>query len=186
MQSVLFSTAYDSFILDYIIHIGSVVELSPQQQKNEYTHSFRITTVRGPAYCYFKTEEIATRSRGILCSMLDKAKPYLFRSRGDLIDVSRIVSFGRVIRFKREDSKDKFGIPVQLATSSDKVSTLWITFQSESEAKNMRKALYCSIMSHYRPFSTNGAEPQHKCQERSANEKEYAGNQAEDADCAER
>jgi|GEM_PF-1317258 len=186
MQSVLYSTAYDSFILDYIIHLGPVVELSPQQQKNEYTHSFRITTVRGPAYCYFKTEGIAVRSRGILCRMLDEAKPYLFRSRGDLIDISQIVSFGRVIKFKKEDSKDKFGIPIQLATSSEKVSTLWITFQSESEAKDVRKALYCSIMSHYRPFLSKEADLQRQCQKRSADGEEEKENYAEDADCVER
>ena len=149
MQNTIFSTASDSFLVAHIVHVGPVLELSQQSRKSNNTHYFRITTSRGPAYCHFKSEDTARRSRGILGVMLGTVKPHLFRSKGDCIDISNIVSFGRVVKLKNSSTNDNHGFPVNLNTIADKGCTIWLTFQTEESAQNVRKALYASIMSYY-------------------------------------
>ncbi len=150
MQNVIFSTASDSFIVSHILHAGPVTEYTEQQRKGDNTHYFKITTRRGAAFCHFKNEETARRSRGVLGAMLGTVKPHLFRSKGDLLDVAAIVSFGSPVKLKNSNNEgDKFGFPVHLAIVSGKNDTVWLTFQTEESAKNVRKALYAALMSFY-------------------------------------
>lgn len=149
MQNVIFSTASDSFLVAHIVHAGAVTAYSEQQRKGENTHYFKITTTRGVEYCHFKSEEAARRSRSVLGTMLETMKPHLFRSKGECIDISSIVSFGSPVKLKNEDEGDKFGLPIHVATMAEKSDTVWLTFQTEESAKNVRRALYAAIMSYY-------------------------------------
>jgi hypothetical protein len=151
MQNVIFSTASDSFLVAHVIHAGPVSELSQQQRKSENTHYLKLTTTRGAAFCHFKNEESARRSRGVLGAMLGTVKPHLFRTKGDSIDIASIVSFGRVVKLKNDDGSEVFGVPVNVATVVEKNATLWLTYQTEESAQNVRKALFASIMSYYNP-----------------------------------
>lgn len=149
MQNTIFSTASDSFLVAHILHAGPVAELTPQNRKSENTHYFKLTTSRGAAYCHFKSEEAARRSRGVLGAMLGTVKPHLFRSKGDSIDIASIVSFGRVISLKHDSESEVYGFPVVVASVADKNATIWLTFQTEESTQNVRKALYASVMSYY-------------------------------------
>lgn len=149
MQNTIFSTASDSFLVAHILHAGPVAELAPQNRKSENTHYFKVTTTRGAAYCHFKSEDAARRSRGVLGAMLGTVKPHLFRSKGDSIDIASIVSFGRAIPLKNDSESEVYGFPVVVASVADKNATVWLTFQTEDSAQNVRKALYAAIMSFY-------------------------------------
>ena len=149
MQNTIFSTASDSFLVAHIIHAGSVGEIPPEKRKSDYTHYFKLTTTRGSSYCHFKSEEAARRSRGVLGAMLGTVKPHLFRSKGDCIDISGIVSFGRVVNLRKDSDEELFGFPVVIASMTDKNATVWLTFQAEDSARNVRKALYAAVMSYY-------------------------------------
>jgi hypothetical protein len=149
MQNTIFSTASDCFLVAHILHAGPVTELAPQNRKSENTHYFKLTTIRGPVYCHFKSEEAARRSRGVLGAMLGTIKPHLFRSKGDSIDIAGIVSFGRAMALKNDTESEVFGFPVVVASVADKNATVWLTFQTEDSAQNVRKALYAAVMSYY-------------------------------------
>ena len=156
MQNTIFSTASDCFMVAHIIHAGPVGELHPQKKKGDCTHYFKLTTRRGPAYCHFRSEEAARRSRGVLGAMLGTVKPHLFRSKGDSIDIANIVSFGRVVNLKKESEEGLYGFPVVIASMTEKNATVWLTFQTEDSARNVRKALYAAVMSYY---TTRGPVP---------------------------
>ena len=149
MQNTIFSTSSDCFLVPHILHAGPVSELNQQNRKSENTHYFKLTTVRGSSYCHFRSEETARRSRGVLGAMLGSVKPNLFRSKGDSIDISSIVSFGRVVDLKKDSDAELYGFPVVVATMTEKNATIWLTFQAEESAKNVRKALYAAVMSYY-------------------------------------
>ena len=149
MQNTIFSTASDSFLVSHILHAGPVGELSQQTRKSENTHYFKLTTTRGAAYCHFRSEEAARRSRGVLGAMLGTVKPHLFRSKGDSIDIASIVSFGRIVTFKNDSETDVYGFPVVVASVADKSAAVWLRFQTEESAQNVRKALYAALMSFY-------------------------------------
>ena len=151
MNNAIFSTASDSFTVAHVLHAGPVAEFTNQNRKSDNTHYFRLTTTHGTAYCHFKSEESARKSRGLLGVMLGTVKPHLFRSKGDSIDIASIVSFGRPVKLKNEDESDKFGLPVTLAGMAEKQSTVWLTFQTEESAKNVRKALWAAVTSYYTP-----------------------------------
>ena len=154
MQNTIFSTSSDCFLVSHILHAGPVGELNQQNRKSENTHYFKITTTRGSAYCHFRSEETARRSRGVLGAMLGTVKPHLFRSKGDSIDVSGIVSFGRVVDLKKESEDELYGFPVVVASMTEKNATIWLTFQAEESAQNVRKALYAAVMSYYKVEDT--------------------------------
>jgi hypothetical protein len=149
MQSTIFSTASDSFPISHVIHAGPVTAYPQEKRKSDHTHYFRLTTVHGPAFCHFKNEEAARRARGLLGAMLGTMKPHLFRSKGDCIDVASIVSFGRPVKLKSDGEEERYGLPVNIAATSDKNKTIWLTFQTEDSAKNVRRALFASVMAHY-------------------------------------
>ena len=149
MQNTIFSTAADSFMVSHIIHAGPVGELNQQNRKSDNTHFFKLTTTRGSAYCHFKSEEAARRSRGVLGAMLGTVKPHLFRSKGDSIDIASIVSFGRVVDLKKDSEESLYGFPVIVASMTEKNATIWLTFKTEESAQNVRKALYAAVMSYY-------------------------------------
>ena len=156
MQNTIFSTATECFLVSHIIHAGPVRELNHQNRKSEDTHYFRIITTRGSTYCHFKSEEVARRSRSVLGAMLGVVKPHLFRSRGDSIDIASIVSFGRVVDLKKDSEENLYSFPVVVATMTEKNATIWLTFQSEESAQNVRKALYAAVMSYYCTPTTAG------------------------------
>lgn len=122
---------------------------SLRRNKKENTHYFRITTARGAAYCHFKNAESAKRARGVIGAMLGTAKTHVFRSRGDIIDITSIVSFSRVVHLKNSTDSDPFAFVVSVDSINDKNSAIWLTFKSEESAQNARKALYASIQSCY-------------------------------------
>ena len=151
MNNAIFSTASDSFTVAHILHAGPVAEFTSQNRKSDNTHYFKITTTHGVAFCHFKNEESARKSRGLLGVMLGTVKPHLFRSKGDCIDIAAIVSFGRPVKLKNEDESDKYGLPVTLASTVEKQAAGWLTFQTEESAKNVRKALWAAVNSFYSP-----------------------------------
>lgn len=150
MQNTIFSTGSDSYLVSQIIHAGPVGEFDEQKRKSDYTHFFRITTTRGAVFCHFKNRESARKSRGVLETMLNRSERRFFQSKGDCIDVSHIISFGKV-RALKNDEVEVFGFPVNMQTVVEKSSTVWLTFQSEDSAQNVRRALYAAIMSYYEP-----------------------------------
>ncbi|MBN1576881.1 MAG: hypothetical protein JW913_10030 [Chitinispirillaceae bacterium] len=153
MQNVIFSTASDSIIVAHVIHAGPVTAYTPQNRKSENTHYFRLTTTHGAAFCHFKNEDSARKARGLLGAMLGTVKPHQFRSKGDSIDITSIVSFGRPVKLKKEENEEneKYGLPVNVVTMNEKSATVWLTFQTEESARNVRKALYAAVMSYYSP-----------------------------------
>jgi hypothetical protein len=126
-----------------------VTEFTSPSNKSENTHFFKLTTTHGTAFCRFRTEESARKSRGLLGVMLGSVKPHLFRSKGDSIDVASIVSFGRPVKLKNGEASEVYGIPITLAGMTEKHATIWLTFPTEESAKNVRKALWASVMSYY-------------------------------------
>lgn len=152
MQNAIFSTPSDSFLLSHVVHAGPIVELPAEKQKKENTHYFRITTARGAAYCHFKSAESAKRARSVIGTMLETAKTHVFRSRGDIIDITSIVSFSRVVHLKNSTDSDPFAFVVSVDSVNDKNSSIWLTFKSEESAQNARKALYATIQSCYPPL----------------------------------
>jgi hypothetical protein len=149
MQNTVFSSASESFCTAHIIHAGPVHELAEKNGKTGNSHYFRLTTTRGAAFCHFKSEEAARRSRGLLGAMLGAVKPNLFRAKGDCVDVASVVSFGRVKNLASNENESVFGFPVNLNAISDKSATVWLTYQTEESAQNVRKAFYASVMSQY-------------------------------------
>jgi hypothetical protein len=157
MSNAIFSTISDSFIVNHILHAGPVLEIVPQNRKNENTHYFKVTTSHGVAFCHFKDEENARKSRGRLGILLGEIKPHLFRSKGDTLDITSIVSFGRTVTLKSENNEDIFGVPVTLATASEKSASVWLIYQTEETANNVRKALWAALMSYYNPAEKSPA-----------------------------
>lgn len=152
MQNTIFSSASESFLVAHVIHAGAVTELPEEKQKNGYSHYFRITTVRGSAFCRFKTEEAARKSRGLLGAMLGTVKPHLFRCKGDSMDLASIVSFGRIVELKHSTTEsEQFGLPIRMNAADEKSCTIWLTFKTEESGQNVRKALWAALMSYYAP-----------------------------------
>lgn len=155
MQNTVFSSASESFCVAHVIHAGPVLEIAEKNDKTGNTHYFRLTTTRGASFCHFKSEETARKSRGVLGAKLSAAKPHLFRSKGDCIDIANVVSFGRVIKLTKNEDDDVFGFRVTLCTVTDKSATVWLTYQSDESAKNVRRAFYASMMSQYEPSESS-------------------------------
>lgn len=150
MQHTIFSTGSESYLLSQIIHAGPVCEFTKKNEKSTNTHYFRLTTAGGAVFCRFKNKESAQKSRGILETMLTASGKRLFTSRNNIIDVTRIISFGRVLSLK-DDTSEVFGFPVNVQTVIEKNSTIWLTYKSEEAGQNARKALYAILMSYYEP-----------------------------------
>ena len=110
MQNAIFSSSTESFMINHVLHAGSVTEIPGDKQKNGITHYFRLTTVRGSAYCRFRSEDAARRSRGLLGMMLGHLKPYFFKAQGECIDLSSIVSFGKIVELRNGGENDQFGL----------------------------------------------------------------------------
>lgn len=166
MQHTIFSSASESFLVAHILHAGPVVAVAEDKQKNGRTHYFRITTVRGSAFCSFKNEEGARNARGLLGAMLGTVKPNLFRCKGDSIDMSSVVSFGGVVELKNSSSEgERFGLPIRLAVADERGCTLWLTFKTEESGRNVRKALWAALMSYYTTVSGSmpAAQPSDEC-----------------------
>jgi hypothetical protein len=157
MQNAIFSSASESFLIGHVIHAGPVVEIAQEKQKNGNTHYFRLTTTQGAAYCRFKNEDAARRSRGALGAMLGTAKPRLFSAKGDSLDVSSIVSFGRIIELKNAIDGERYGLPITLTAIDEKGCTIWLTFKNEESGQNVRKALWAALMSYYGSDSKPGS-----------------------------
>ena len=150
MQHTIFSTGSDSYLLSQIIHAGPVCEFTKKNEDSTNTHFYRITTTRGAVFSHFKNKESAIKSRGVLETKLNASGKRMFVSRGDMIDVARIISFGKVLALKNGTS-EVFGFPVNVQTAKEKSSTIWLTFKSEEAGMNVRKALYATILSYYEP-----------------------------------
>jgi hypothetical protein len=151
MQNAIFSSSTESFMVNHVLHAGSIAEIPKDKQKNGTTHYFKLTTTRGAAFCRFRSEDAARRSRGMLGMMLGHLKPHLFKAQGECIDISGIVSVGKVVEFRNGGENDRFGLPVTLATIDEKSTTIWFVFKTEESGQNIRRALWANILSYYEP-----------------------------------
>jgi hypothetical protein len=147
MNSTIFSTPNDSYAVSNVIYAGPVMEIPEEKRKSESQYSFRMITTLGPVYCYFKTLESAKKARNLLGSMMNLAKPSVFRSGPIAIDPSKIVSFSKVVTLKNPENGFTHAITTTIETSNNKTNQIWMTYRSEEAARNARRALYASIQS---------------------------------------
>ena len=145
MKNSIFAISSDCYQVTNIIYAGSVSEIPESKRKNESTHSFRILSSQGPAYCYFKGLDSAKKARGLLGVMMDAHKPSLFRTNGDIIDLTKIVSYSKVIKLKNTDDGFTHAFVVNVDGVPGKDSQIWLTYKSEESANSVRRALFGTI-----------------------------------------
>jgi len=144
-MSNIFSTFSDSYQISHILFASSIHEIPEEKRKNESTHSFKLITTQGAVYCYFKNIETARKVRGVLEGMLEGSKPALFKNGGDSLDISAVVSFGRIVKLKSTENGMSHAFVVTLNTSNEKASQVWFTYKSEDSARHARNALWAKI-----------------------------------------
>ncbi len=147
MPSTIFSTPSESFPVSHIIYAGYIIEIPAEKRKNDQTHFFKIITSTGPSYCYFNSFETAKKARNLLGVMMSQIKPSVFKSGNDTIDVSRIVSFTKVLALKKAENGFTHALLLTLDTiSTEKSAQVWLHYKSEESAHNARKALFATIL----------------------------------------
>jgi uncharacterized protein YggL (DUF469 family) len=150
MNTVIFSTAFDSYNIMHIIYAGAVQEIPQEKRKNDISHFFRILTRQGVAFCYFKGGESARKARVILETMMESAKPNkLFRSGSELIDVESVISYGRIVKLKNSEDGKTHAFTVILNTVSERNNQVSFSFKSEESAKKARAVLWSIMESLY-------------------------------------
>lgn len=77
--------------------------------------------------------------------MMETLKPSLFHSSGDLIDLTKVISFSRVITLKNSDDGHTHAFLVTVDGAPGKDGQIWLTYKSEEGAKNARRAFYGMI-----------------------------------------
>jgi hypothetical protein len=154
MNSCIFSTTSESFPVDHIIYCGYISEIPKDKRKNDQTHSFKIITSAGPVYCYYIGIENARKAKATLESMMSETKYAIFKSGAETTDVSRIVSFSKVLSLKKPENGFTHAIVATLETAApEKPAQVWMHYKSEETARNARKALYATIHSLYKKDS---------------------------------
>ncbi|NLD91621.1 MAG: hypothetical protein GX639_03020 [Fibrobacter sp.] len=159
MSITIFSTYSESFPLSHIVYVGSVFEISAENRKGESTHSFKIITSSSVMYCNYRDEEAAKTAHDSLEKQLGEYGRKLFKNAGDIIDVSRVTSFSKVITLKKPQQNCTHAIILNIDTCTDeKQRQIWLHYKSDESATNARKALYTLISM----ASGNRAVPAHE------------------------
>jgi len=145
MRSAIFTSGNQAYQVSKIIYAGYVQAIPEDRRRNDCTHSFKIVTVNGAAFSYYKNEESARKSRNMLGAMLDELKPNAYKNAGEFIDAQHIVSFGSVVQFKKAQGEYTHGFPVTIDTVQEKSQELWLRYKSEDHAQKGRKAMWAVI-----------------------------------------
>jgi hypothetical protein len=149
MNSAIFSTANESYLVNSIIYVGPVFEIPVEKRKSELSHSFKMITTIGPAYCNFNSIESAKKANNLLALMMNQIKLSVFRTGSNVFDLSKIISFGKVLSFRKPENGYTHAFIITLDTLNQKASQVWLSFKSGESARNVRKALYASIQTFY-------------------------------------
>jgi len=155
MNNIIFSTSSESFPVPHIIYAGYITEIPADKRKTDQTHFFKIITSAGPSYCYYGSLDAARKARNNLGAMMSEIKPAIFKSGNEIIDVSKIVSFTKVLTLKKPENDFTHAIMIMPETVSlERSAQIWLHYKSEEAAKNARKALYAAILSIYQKNSS--------------------------------
>lgn len=145
MKSAVFNTANEAYQVSHISYAGPVHEIPEKSRKGESTHSFKMITSLGVAYCYYRSQETASKARGVLSAMFQTVKPRVFTYRGETIDPESVVSFTAVYELKELKDGFSHAFTVSLKATDDKNPRLCLRFKTLEAAKNSRKALWAAI-----------------------------------------
>jgi hypothetical protein len=77
--------------------------------------------------------------------MMGSLKKELFKSNGNLLDTSKVISYGKVYKLKNTSDGKSHAFPIRLESVKQNNSQIWLTFKTEEEALKTRKALFASI-----------------------------------------
>jgi hypothetical protein len=147
MRSAIFTSGNQAYQVSKIIYAGPVHEIPEDRRRNECTHSFKMVTVAGATFSYYKNEEAARKSRNMLGAMLEGLKPDLFKNGSDILDPLHIVSFGSVVQFKKAQGEYTHGLAITVDTIQEKSQEVWFRYKSDDHAQKGRKALWAIIHS---------------------------------------
>lgn len=145
MKSAIFSTPTQSYQVANIVYAGSVGEIPENYRKNDSTHSFKLITTLGAAFCYYNNLDTARNARDSLWSLMEMVKPNLFKSGYEALDPRSVVSFGRVFKLKTLQGDHTHAFVITMTTNSEQDTEVWLTYKSEDHAEKARKALYAAI-----------------------------------------
>ncbi len=145
MQSSIFNAAGEAYHVNHIIHASGVWEVPEEKRRSDRTHAFKLVTTVGSAFCYFKDQDAARKSRAALGAMLAAAKPSVFRHRNDVIDPKHIVSIGGVVTLKNPQGELTHAVILTLATSDIRNNKVWLKYKSEETATKGRRVLYAVV-----------------------------------------
>jgi hypothetical protein len=146
MSISIFSTYSESFPLSHIVYVGSVFEIAEENRKGESTHSFKIITSSNVMYGSYKDALAAKTAHDSVEKLLEEHGRKLFKNGGDMIDVSRITSFSKVITLKKPQQNYTHAIVMNIDTSiEEKLRQIWFLYKSEESAANARKALFALV-----------------------------------------
>jgi hypothetical protein len=144
---MIFSTSGESYQISHIIFVGAVHEIPQDKKKSDNTHSFRLVTSQGSAFCYFKSIETARKARFVLESMIESVKSNLFKNCGETLDIAGVVSFGRIVQLKNVEHDMTHAFIVTINSVNEKYNQLWFRYKSEETARHARNALWAKIES---------------------------------------
>jgi hypothetical protein len=147
MSSAIFTSGGEAYQVANIVYAGPVAEIPEDRRRNGSTHSFKMVTVTGTSFSYYKDVETARKARGALGAMLDTLKPKAFRHGNEFLDPSRVVSFSNVVAFKNPVESCTHGFVVSVETCEEKNRELWLRYKSEDHARKGRKALWACVHS---------------------------------------
>jgi hypothetical protein len=155
MNNVIFSTSSESYPVSHIIYAGFIAEIPIEKRKTDQSHFFKIITSTGPTYCYYSNIDTAKRARSILGSMMTENKPAVFKAGNEIVDVSKIVSFTKVLTLKKPENGYTHAILLVPETVSlERSAQIWLHYKSEENARTARKALFGTILSLYQKDSS--------------------------------
>jgi hypothetical protein len=145
-QNVLFSTHNETIQISQIIYAGPVSEIPEENRKFESTHAFKIITRTGVVWCNYNDAETASKVRGALAVMMDQVKKVLYKSHGEVVDPTGIISFSNVCEFKSSTDKNRFGFVISIDCTDEAHRKLWFRYTSAENAEKGRKALFACLM----------------------------------------
>ncbi|MBD3391435.1 MAG: hypothetical protein GF418_05250 [Chitinivibrionales bacterium] len=147
MKSAIFTSGFHAYQVSNIIYAGPVQEIPEERRRNGSTHSFKVLTALGAAYCYYKDVESARKARGALGAMLDTLRPNAFKHGNEYVDPKSVVSFSYVRQFKKPVEECTHGFVVTMLTSDEKNRDVWIRYRSEEHARKGRKVMWAALHS---------------------------------------
>jgi hypothetical protein len=146
MSISIFSTYSESIPLSHIVYVGSVFEIAEENRKGESTHSFKIITSSNVIYGSYKDALAAKTAHNSVEKLLEEHGKKLFKNSGDIIDVSRITSFSKVVPLKKPQQNCTHALILNIDTSIDeKHRQIWCLYKSDESATNARKALFALV-----------------------------------------